>query len=170
MSISIDQLNQSSEDGFIEVLGSIFEHFPWAAEQVYPERPFSSGEQLHRAMVNAVRRSPTETRLALLRSHPQLAGREASAGTLTDASEREQAGAGLDQCSAEELAEIDTLNQRYLNKFEFPFIIAVTGLNRYQIMDAMKIRLEHSPEDEFEAANAEVEKIARIRIDALIDG
>ena len=107
--------------------------------------------------------------MGLLCQHPELAGREADAGTLTDDSKREQAGAGLNQCTAGELLTIKSLNQAYRAKFDFPFIIAVTGLDKYQIIAAMENRLGNSIETEFDTAIAEVEKIARIRIDALID-
>jgi 2-oxo-4-hydroxy-4-carboxy-5-ureidoimidazoline decarboxylase len=107
--------------------------------------------------------------MALLCQHPELAGKEADAGTLTDDSKREQAGAGLNQCTADELLTIKSLNQDYRAKFEFPFIIAVTGLDKFQIIAAMESRLGNSIELEFDTAIGEVEKIARIRIDALID-
>jgi 2-oxo-4-hydroxy-4-carboxy-5-ureidoimidazoline decarboxylase len=98
-----------------------------------------------------------------------LAGREAAAGKLTHASQGEQAGAGLDQCSAAELARIEQLNQTYCDLFDFPFIIAVTGLDKHQIIAAMERRLKNSFADEFAAALGEVEKIARIRLDKLVD-
>ena len=169
MGINIDQINQSSQARFVELLGAIFEHSPWVAELAYPERPFASRHQLHQLMAAAVRRAPEVQRMALLCHHPELAGREADAGTLTDDSKREQAGAGLNQCTADELLTIKSLNQAYLTKFEFPFIIAVTGLDKFQIIAAMETRLGNSTALEFDTAIGEVEKIARIRIDALID-
>lgn len=170
MGLSIDDINQRSETAFIALLGNIFEHSPWVPALVYGKRPFSDREALHREMVHAMRHAPEPQRKALLCSHPELAGKEAAAGSLTAASQREQAGAGLDQCSAAELQRIKTLNQAYRDKFEFPFIIAVTGLDRHQIIAAMERRLDNDPQDEFDAALGEVEKIARIRIDAMIDG
>ena len=169
MSISIDEINQSSLARFVELLGAVFEHSPWVAELAYPEKPFASRNQLHQVMTAAVRHAPEVQCMALLRHHPELAGREADAGTLTDDSKREQAGAGLDQCSSAELLTIKSLNQAYLAKFGFPFIIAVTGLDRFQVIAAMQTRLGNSAEAEFDTAISEVEKIARIRIDALID-
>ena len=169
MSIRIDEINQSSPTQFVDLLGAIFEHSPWVAELVYPERPFASRSELHRVMSAAVRRAPELQRMALLCQHPELAGKEADAGTLTDDSKREQAGAGLNQCTADELLTIKALNQVYREKFGFPFVIAVTGLDKYQIISAMQDRLKCSPELEFDTAIDEVEKIARIRIDALID-
>jgi 2-oxo-4-hydroxy-4-carboxy-5-ureidoimidazoline decarboxylase len=169
MGIGISQINQSSQARFVELLGAIFEHSPWVAELAYPERPFASRHQLHQVMAAAVKTAPEVQRMALLCHHPELAGREADAGTLTDDSKREQAGAGLDQCTADELLTINSLNQAYRAKFEFPFIIAVTGLDKFQIIAAMQTRLGNSSALEFDTAIGEVEKIARIRIDALID-
>ena len=167
--IRIDEINQSAATRFVELLGAIFEHSPWVAELVHPERPFTSRSELHQVMAAAVKRAPEVQRMALLCQHPELAGREADAGTLTDDSKREQSGAGLDQCTPDELLTIKALNQAYRAKFDFPFIIAVTGLDKFQIIAAMEQRLENSAELEFDTAIGEVEKIARIRIDALID-
>jgi len=169
MGLPIDAVNNRSESDFVELLGEIFEHSPWVPQLVYPLRPFADRGALHRAMAAAVRQAPELQRMALLCSHPELAGKEAAAGSLTDASRREQAGAGLDQCSAAELRRIKALNQAYRDKFEFPFIIAVSGLDRLQIIAAMERRLENRREDEFATALGEVEKIARIRLAAIID-
>ena len=170
MPCSIADINQADEARFVELLGGIFEHSPWVAELVYAIRPFTDREHLHREMVAAMRRAPQLQRMALLCAHPELAGREADSGRLTDASQREQAGAGLDQCSPRELQQIKSFNQAYRDRFEFPFIIAVSGLERRQIIAAMERRLDNDSDTEFETALAEVEKIARIRLDALIDG
>ena len=105
----------------------------------------------------------------MLCQHPELAGKEAAAGELTDDSAREQAGAGLNQCSAGELALIRSLNRAYREKFGFPFIIAVSGLDKHQVIAAMQSRLDNTDSAEFATALGEVEKIARIRLDALID-
>jgi len=169
MGIRIDEINQSDLTRFVKLLGAIFEHSPWVAELVYPERPFASRNELHQVMAAAVSRAPEVQRMALLCQHPELAGKEADAGTLTNDSKREQAGAGLNQCTLDELTTIKSLNEAYRVKFDFPFIIAVTGLDKFQIIAAMQKRLEHSAEQEFATAIGEVEKIARIRIDALID-
>ena len=169
MNTSLDKINRTSWQNFIRLLGGIFEHSPWVAEQAYVQRPFESIEQLHLVMVTAVQQATDERRRELLCSHPELAGKEAETGNLTDDSKREQAGAGLNQCSAEELKKIKSLNRAYMEKFEFPFIIAVTGLDKYQIMAAMEHRLHNTLVDEFATASGEVEKIARIRLDALID-
>lgn len=169
MGLNIDDINQRNETEFIALLDSIFEHSPWVPALVYRKRPFSDREALHREMVNAMRHAPEPQRMALLCSHPELAGKEAAAGNLTDASQREQAGAGLNHCNAAELQKIKVLNQAYQDKFGFPFIIAVAGLDRHQIIAAMERRLDNNRDDEFNTALREVEKIARIRIDAMIE-
>jgi 2-oxo-4-hydroxy-4-carboxy-5-ureidoimidazoline decarboxylase len=169
MSITIEQLNDSNAKRFVELLGGIFEHSPWVAERVYDKRPFASRVDLHRRMVAAVHEASQRQRRELLCQHPELAGKEADANSLTDASKREQAGAGLNQCSAAELARIKHFNQAYSAKHGFPFIIAVTGLDKLQIIAAMEQRLDNQAESEFTTAIREVEKIAMIRLNALID-
>lgn len=169
MGLHIDEINHRDQQGFIELLSGIFEHSPWVPALVYGKRPFADREALHREMTDAMRQAPEFQCMALLCSHPELAGKEAEAGKLTDASEREQAGAGLNQCSSDELQQIKALNQAYRDKFDFPFIIAVSGLDKYQIIAAMQQRIDNNRDDEFDTALGEVEKIARIRIDAMID-
>lgn len=104
----------------------------------------------------------------LICAHPELAGREAAAGTLTSASTGEQRGAGLDQCSAAELQRLRSLDAAYRARFGFPFVIAVKGLSRYQIMDAIEARLEGDRATEFRACLAQIARIARFRLDALL--
>ncbi len=169
MTIDIDHINNSDATRFIELFGGIFEHSPWVAERVYSKRPFASAIDLHDKMVFEMRHASTQQRLELLCQHPELAGKEADSGSLTDSSRREQAGAGLNQCSSEELTRIKHFNQAYLSKFSFPFIIAVTGLDKFQIIASMQQRLDHSAENEFSTAITEVEKIALIRLNALFD-
>ena len=169
MSIRLSQLNDTDETRFVDLLGGVFEHSPWVAQHAYMLGPFSSLKNLHEAMVNIVRKTPQSKRLELLCLHPELAGKEAATGLLSRASKNEQAGAGLGQCGNEELARIKQFNQDYKAKFGFPFIIAVTGLDKAQILEAMQQRLENSTDDEFATAIAEVEKIAWIRLTALIN-
>jgi 2-oxo-4-hydroxy-4-carboxy-5-ureidoimidazoline decarboxylase len=169
MNINIEQLNDCNATRFVELLGGIFEHSPWVAERVYDKRPFASRADLHRRMVAEVHQASQQQHRELLCQHPELAGKEADANSLTDASQREQAGAGLNQCSADELARIKHFNQAYSAKHGFPFIIAVTGLDKLQIIAAMEQRIDNEVENEFATAIGEVEKIAMIRLDALID-
>ncbi len=168
--ISLASLNQLDRDQFVESLGGIFEHSPWVADLVYENRPFESKTQLHQIMLETVQRSPEFQRMALICNHPELAGKEAAEGTLTNDSRQEQSRAGLDQCSREELSQLQSLNRAYRDKFDFPFVIAVTGLNKAQIIEAVEKRLENSMAVEFDTSIAEIGKIGMIRLNALIDG
>ncbi len=167
--ISLANLNQFDREQFIESLGGIFEHSPWVADLVYDCLPFDSTAQLHQCMVETVEKSPDFQRMALICSHPELAGKEAAEGTLTDDSQKEQSGAGLNQCSAEELSQLQSLNQNYRKKFEFPFVIAVSGLNKNQIIAAIESRLKNSARVEFETSIGEIGKISMIRLNKLIE-
>jgi 2-oxo-4-hydroxy-4-carboxy-5-ureidoimidazoline decarboxylase len=166
--LSISEINQLPLQQFVATLGSIFEHSPWVAEVAFDLQPFQSAAQLHTAMVGIVDQSSQQQRLTLIRNHPELAGKEASAGTLTTDSLKEQSGAGLDQCSPEELKQLRSFNQAYQEKFEFPFIIAVTGLNRSHIIEALALRVQNTAEVEFLTSLAEIAKIGKIRLDALL--
>ncbi|CAL93799.1 2-oxo-4-hydroxy-4-carboxy-5-ureidoimidazoline decarboxylase [Azoarcus olearius] len=153
---------------FVAALGGIFEHSPWVAERAWAARPFATADALHAAMVAAVDGAARGEQLALIRAHPELAGKEAAAGTLTAASTGEQRGAGLDQCSAAELQRLRELNAAYRARFGFPFVIAVKGLGREQIIAALAQRLTHDSDAEFRTCLAEIGKIARFRLDALL--
>lgn len=166
--MSLNQINQLSKPQFVGSLGSIFEHSPWVAEAAFDQKPFESIAQLHSAMVGIVDQVSHQQRLTLIRNHPELAGKEASTGTLTADSRKEQNGAGLDQCSPEEFKKLRLLNQIYQDKFNFPFIIAVTGLGRSQIIEALALRVQNTVEVEFDTSLAEIAKIGRIRLDALL--
>ena len=166
--ILLSDINHYSQEQFVEVLGGIFEHSPWVADLAYEQQPFESVARLHRAMLETVERSPEYQRMGLICNHPELAGKEASAGTLTRESTKEQAGAGLDQCSAAELTKLQDLNRSYREKFDFPFIIAVSGLNRWQIIEALEHRIGHTHEKEFDTSIEEIGKIGEIRLAALI--
>ena len=167
MTDAITRVNQCTDGEFLQTLGAIYEHSPWVAQQVLPQRPFTDLKELHQSMVSSVAAASDDKKLALLRAHPELAGREAEEGELTADSQTEQKRAGLDQCSPEELVIIRDCNARYREKFGFPFIIAVSGLNRQQVIEAMQTRIDHSLPEEFETALSEVDKIAWIRLQAL---
>jgi len=153
---------------FVSRLADIFEHSPWIPERAWPARPFASIDALHAAMLAVLEAASDEEKLGLICAHPELAGKEASAGTLTVASTGEQRGAGLDQCSADELQRLRGLNAAYRARFGFPFVIAVKGLSRYQIMDAVEARLAHDRGTEFAACLTQIGRIARFRLDALL--
>ena len=162
--MTLDHLNEFDRTVFVAALGEVFEHSPWVAEAVYEQRPFSGIDALHAAMVAAVDAAPMEQQLALIRAHPQLAGKAAIRGELTDASTREQQGAGLDQCTPEEFARLHALNAAYEEKFGFPFIIAVRGHTRGSIIDAMEQRLVNPPQAEQDEALRQIARIARFRL------
>jgi 2-oxo-4-hydroxy-4-carboxy-5-ureidoimidazoline decarboxylase len=165
---TLEALNQLAENEFISTLAGIFEHSPWVAEQALTARPFQSLDDLHKHMQNIVRQSPEQQRLTLIRNHPELAGKEAERGELTQDSKNEQAGAGLNHCSAEELQQLRSLNQQYQDKFGFPFVIAVKGLTRYDILEAMQQRISNSYEQEFANSIEQIGRIAAFRLRQLI--
>ena len=157
--ITLAELNAMPAADFTARLGAIFEHSPWVAKRAAGRRPFASVEALHAAMADVVRSASEEERLRLIRAHPELAGKAAVRGELTDESTREQKGAGLDQCNVEEFERMQDLNRRYNEKFGFPFIIAVKGHDRHSILRAFAQRLENAPA--VEAAEC-IEQIIRI--------
>jgi len=167
---TVEQINHLSNQEFVTVLGSIFEHSPWVAESAIQLRPFESVSDLQKCMFDIVLTADEADRLLLIRNHPQLAGKEADEGTLTKDSQKEQSRAGLSQCNAEELELIRDLNKQYLDKFSFPFVIAVSGLNKFQVIEAMQLRLNNDKNSEFSTSINEIGKIASIRLNALIDG
>lgn len=166
--MTLDRLNRTDPDAFVAALGGIFEHSPWVAEQVVAHRPFASIEALHAAMCAAVAAAGRERQMALIRAHPQLAGKAAIRGELTESSTNEQRGAGLDQCSPEQFAEITRLNADYDARFGFPFILAVKGHTRDSIIANMRARIGHDRDAEIAEALKQIERIARFRLDALI--
>ena len=156
-------------DAFIARFGPVYEASPWVAEAVWPaaERgELDDPEALAQAMRAAVDAAPQERRLALIRAHPQLA---VAGGAMAEASVREQSGAGLDQCSPEELDTFRSLNAAYLARFGHPFIIAVAGLTRGDILAAFEERLENDAEAEFATAIAQIHRIAGFRLAALFN-
>lgn len=166
--LSLDELNRMERATFVQVLGRIFEHSPWVAERVGGARPFPSGAELHRAMTDVVRKASAAERLALLRAHPDLAGNAARAGAMTASSTQEQARAGLDRLTDEEHARFGRLNAAYQEKFGFPFIICVRDHTKQSILDSFERRLGNPVDAEIEAALAEVSRITRYRLDALL--
>ncbi len=166
--VSIDQLNSLSKTEFIQILGGIFEHSPWVAEKVYTEKPFDSVSTLLEKMIQIVSTASHQQQLALICNHPELAGKAAEQNALTDESKNEQAGAGLNNCSSEELQKLRLLNQQYRNRHGFPFVIAVKQLTRYDILDAIQMRLQNPTEDEFKNCIREIAKIAKFRLNQLI--
>ncbi|CAN7422244.1 2-oxo-4-hydroxy-4-carboxy-5-ureidoimidazoline decarboxylase [Neorhizobium tomejilense] len=158
---------------FIEMFGGVFEHSPFIAERAYDAGlmlvPLTS-KSVHDALTSIFRRASREERLGVLRAHPDLAGKLAIAGELTEDSKKEQAGAGLDRLSAAEHARFTELNAAYVEKFGFPFIIAVKGLTKDDILAAFEKRIHNSADEELDTATAQVEKIALLRLQSLLPG
>ena len=166
---TLAQVNAMPSADFLAAFGGVFERSPWIAERAFAARPFASVDALHAAMINAVKHASLDEQLALLRAHPELAGKEAQAGTMTGDSTREQGAAGLNALSREELARIADLNRRYREKFGFPFIIAVRRHTKDGIFRELERRLAHAPEAELVACLEQVFVITRLRLEALID-
>ena len=165
---SLAELNALDRAAFTAALGHLFEHSPWVADETWPKRPFRDATHLHTQLCATMRAATLERQLALIRAHPDLAGRLALQNKLTAESTREQASAGLNRLSAEELAAFQQLNGSYLERFGFPFIICVRLSDKAAILTAMQARIHHSPDEEFATALGEIEKIARLRLNDLL--
>ena len=166
--LPLQALNSTEPHTFIQVLGGIFEHSPWVAEQVVTLRPFSSINALHAAMVQQIEAAGSEVQLKLIRAHPELAGKAAVRGELTEESSREQSGVGLDRCSPQEFAQLQDLNTRYNQRFGFPFIVAVRGHSRESIIALMAQRLGNSAEVEQGECLQQIYKIGAFRLNDLL--
>lgn len=160
-----------TREQFIAAYGGVFEHSPFIAERAWDAGRVSeplTAAGVHAALCDEFRKASEAERLGVLRAHPDLAGKLAVSGQLTEDSRKEQAGAGLDRLTPEEFARFTSLNADYTGKFGFPFIIAVKGLYKTDILAAFEARIDNSPEVEFSTACAQVEKIARLRLEALL--
>jgi len=159
-----------SREDFVSTFADIYEHSPWVAEQTwdrYHGTPLDTLESLHAHMSKVLLGARPEAQLALINAHPDLAGKAAVQGRLTAASTDEQAGAGIHLCTPAEFQRFTELNNAYKAKFHFPFIMAVKGSNRHQILAAFETRIHHDAETEFAYALAEINKIALFRLQAL---
>ena len=164
------QIAAMDRAAFVAALGDLFEHSPWVAQAAWQQRPFASEDALHDAMVAAVRGAPLTRQIAFLNLHPELAGKEAQAGTMTGHSTFEQQGAGLNALSREELLELRRLNAAYLQRHGFPFIIAVLGHTKAQIFEALRTRAGHDTPRELDEALQQIAQITRRRLHALFAG
>lgn len=167
--LSLTELGGLDERRFVDALGSVFEHSPWVAEAAWHRRPFGSVEELHAALEAAMREAPRDRQLELIRAHPELAGRQAQERTLTRESTREQASAGLDRLTAEELEALQRLNRAYRERFGFPLIVCVREHTKDSIIGWGVARLAHSPDEEIDIALGEIAKIARLRLADLVE-
>jgi OHCU decarboxylase len=162
--LNMAELNGLGAAQFVAVVGPVFEHSPWIAEGTAQRRPFASGEQLLAALCDTVRNASDEQKLELIRAHPDLVGRMALAGNLTAASAREQAAAGLDQLTPEEVALFRRQNHAYKEKFGFPFVICARLNKKEAIIAGFEKRLQNTREQEIQAALEEIFKIAALRL------
>jgi 2-oxo-4-hydroxy-4-carboxy-5-ureidoimidazoline decarboxylase len=165
MIYSLAQLNRMDRPQFTQALGEIFEHTPTVAAQAWYDRPFNSIEDLHQKMMAVVMSFDREQKLALVCAHPDLGSRVKMAA----ASVQEQAGVGLDRLSSDEYARFQQLNQAYLEKFNFPFIIAVKNHTKSSILESFDRRLKNSIDEELTTAIEEIGQIARFRLLAIVD-
>ena len=162
--------HELSRAAFITTFGGIYEHSPWVAETLYDQglsKDDGNPTKLAERMAAIVDAAGNERQMELLCAHPELAGKLSIPKSLTAESAAEQASAQLDQCSAEEFVEFQSLNRRYNETFGHPFIIAVRGLDRANILAAFRKRVNHSAQIEFRTALAEVHKIAKLRLNQL---
>jgi 2-oxo-4-hydroxy-4-carboxy-5-ureidoimidazoline decarboxylase len=164
------ELNRMDPAAFEAAVGDVFELAPWVARAAHARRPFATVSDLHAAMMGAVRAAPREHQLAFIRNHPDLAGKAARAGDVTDDSKREQANAGLDTLSDEEFDRFHRLNDAYKAKFGFPFMICVRRHTRDSILSGFERRLARDEATEFAQAMEEVFHITRLRIAAKVTG
>jgi 2-oxo-4-hydroxy-4-carboxy-5-ureidoimidazoline decarboxylase len=160
-------MTESDREAFVRRYGGIYEHSPWVADEAWPRAVGMPAGELPGLFASVVDSADGARRLALIRAHPDLAGRAAIGGELTEASTAEQASARLDQCTPEEYREFQRLNHAYREKFGFPFVMAVRNRSRPEILAAFRSRLDSSVEEEFRTALEEIHKIARMRFEAL---
>jgi 2-oxo-4-hydroxy-4-carboxy-5-ureidoimidazoline decarboxylase len=161
-------INRMDRAAFVEKFGGVFEKSPWVAEKAWDARPFSSADDLHQKMVTVVKYANVDQELSLLRAHPDLAGKEAQAGTMTASSVAEQASAGLNALSKEEMERLSGYNAEYKKRFGFPFMIAVRNHTKEGIFALFKQRLGNDTVTELGNALQQVYNITRLRLDKLL--
>ena len=169
MTLSLEQLNAAPVAQAALMLDGLYEHSPWIAQQALAQRPFRSLAHLKHAMVQVLKSASVDAQLALIRAHPELAGKAMVSKSLTAESSNEQGKAGLTQCTELEFAKIQQLNADYNAKFGFPFILAVrgprgTGLNKQQIIDAFARRLHGHPSFEFQECLRNIHRVVELRL------
>ena len=167
--MTVEEASSLDLEGFVDRFGALYEGSPWVAEGAWRGRPFDSLSGMHAAFVKTVRDAPPERQLGLIRAHPDLAGKAAVAGELTPESAREQASAGLDRLTPEEYEAFTRLNIGYREKFGFPMIVCVREHTKESILAQAEARMEHSREQEIEVALGEIAKIARLRLQDLVE-
>ena len=168
--MNLEDLNAVDRAGFIDATGAIFEHSPWIADRAWDQRPFSDVDNLMSTMLGVIESASEEEKIALIRAHPDLAGKAARAGALTDHSTDERTRAGLDRLSDAEFERFNCLNDAYKARFGFPFVIAVRGHTRQTILAAFDQRLTNDRAAEMAEALRNIGLIARFRLEDLLVG
>ncbi len=158
------KVNELDREGFVERFGGLYEHSPWVAEAAWEQRPFGSLAGMHAAFARAVQEASPGRRMALIKAHPDLAGKAAVAGALTGESAREQSSAGLDRLTPEEYEAFTRINRAYREKFGFPMIVAVRDHTKGSIISQAEARLENPRDEEIETALREIDRISQIRL------
>ncbi len=166
---TIDEVNNLPKEEFVVRFGALYERSPWVAEGAWHERPFGSRSELHGAFVRVLQEAPRELQLGLIDAHPDLAGKAAVAGELTPESTREQTSAGLDRLTPEEYEAFTEMNDAYRERFGFPMIVCVKEHTKESILQNARSRLQNSREEEVETALGEIAKIARLRLQDLVE-
>jgi 2-oxo-4-hydroxy-4-carboxy-5-ureidoimidazoline decarboxylase len=161
--MTLVELNATDRSAFVGALGWIFEESPWVADRAWEQRPFATLDDLHGAMTAVVAAAPFDEQLALLRAHPDLGVDQ----KMSQASQREQQGAGLDVLTRDEIERLRKLNAAYREKFGFPFLYAVRGSTKHDILHALERRLPSTRDIEHQEALRQVYRIARFRLDEL---
>ncbi len=161
---SIDTFNKLNKSEFLSTFGNVFEKTEWIAEKCYDSKPYNNVQELVNKMMEVFENSIKEKHLKILNSHPDLAVKK----KLTKESENEQANANLNQCTNEEFEEFNKLNEKYKKKFGFPFIIAVKGKNKNEILNIFRQRITNNINLEFDEAKKQVKKIATFRLSEII--
>lgn len=162
--VTLANLNEFDQAGFVTVCGPLFEHSPWIAEHTWSKRPFASLDALHAALMQTLHDAGVEKQIKLIAAHPDLVGKLAREGRLTQASTAEQQAAGLGALSAADIAAFDRYNTEYRLKFGFPFVICARQNKKDAILAAFPKRLMHNKDQEITTALAEIAKIARLRL------
>lgn len=153
-----------NREEFVDKYGGVYEHSPWVAEQAYDSANASDERGLAMLFAECVDRADAKTKLTLIRAHPDLAGKAAVAGELTQDSSEEQQSAGIDQCTTDEYENFQAMNEQYKDKFGFPFVMAVRNSDRHKILAAFAERLQNDQVTEADKAIQEIHKIARLRL------
>jgi OHCU decarboxylase len=165
---TMEGVNELGREAFVERFGPLFEHSPWVAAGAWSDRPFADADELFEALRSAMYSAPRDRQLALIRAHPDLAGRAAIEGSLTRSSKNEQASAGLDRLTPDEYEAFTRTNAAYRERFGFPFVVCVREHTKESILRVAAERLEHTRDEEVRVALEEIAKIARLRLQEIL--